>query len=266
MGSGRELRDTFDTAAALYRSARPEYPERLFDDLIAATELGAATRLLEIGCGPGIATVPMARRGYAITAVELGPALAEVARDRLAAFPSVEVITAPFEQWDPGDRRAFDLVYCATAWKWIDPAVRYRRAADLLGAGGHLAVWSAGHAFPPDFDPFFTEIQRVYLDIGEPDLPWPPPLHQADSTAAEMAESGLFDVTLVRPYLWSVTYTADTYLALLNTFSNHIAMQTDKRDHLYGEVRRLLANRADGTLVRHWGATLTIGRRRSTAG
>ena len=43
-------------------------------------------RIVEIGCGAGQATVPLAKRGLALTAVELGAALAARARVRTAGF------------------------------------------------------------------------------------------------------------------------------------------------------------------------------------
>jgi hypothetical protein len=50
----------------------------------------------------------------------------------------------------------------------------------------------------------------------------------------------------------------------LAEFSGHIAMEPWKRDRLYGEIRRRLADRADGRLRRHWGAVLHVARRRSS--
>ncbi len=79
----------------------------------------------------------------------------------------MEVIDGAFESWQPPDSGRFDLVFAATAWHWIDPAVRYRRTWGLLRPGGHLAFWSATHVFPDDGDPFFAEIQDVYDEIGE---------------------------------------------------------------------------------------------------
>jgi hypothetical protein len=58
--------------------------------------------------------------------------------------------------------------------------------------------------------------------------------------------------------VWSVRYDADSYLRLLDTFSNHIVMERAKREHLYSEVRRLLAQRADGRLTRHWQSELAV--------
>jgi hypothetical protein len=48
---------------------------------------------------------------------------------------------------------------------------------------------------------------------------------------------------------------------LLDTFSGHIAMEQWQRDRLYGEIRRRLAERPDGTLRRHWGSVLQVARR-----
>ena len=185
MSHDRRLRTTFDRAASQYQRARPAYPDALYADLCALTGVEPPARLLEVGCGPGKATLPLARMGFRITAVELGDALAAEARRNLAAFPGVSVTTSSFEEREPPPGVLFDLVYAATAWKWVDPEVAYAKAAALLPRGGHLAVWAAGHALPAGFDPFFTEIQKVYDALGEGDgAPWPPPEEQPDPAAA----------------------------------------------------------------------------------
>lgn len=46
-------------------------------------------------------------------------------------------------------------------------------------------------------------------------------------------------------------YTADEYIALLDTFSGHIAMGPAKREHLYREIHRRLAARPDSRLTCH---------------
>ncbi|MEV4000628.1 class I SAM-dependent methyltransferase [Actinomadura sp. NPDC049753] len=264
MSNDHRLRTTFDNAAALYQGARPDYPAELFCDLVAITGVEPPAHLLEVGCGPGKATLPLAQMGFRITAVELGDALAAQARHNLADFPEASVVTSSFEDWEPPTGVRFDLVYAATAWKWVDPEVKYAKAAALLPQSGHLAVWGAGHAFPTGFDPFFTEIQHVYDELGEGDggsWPPPPPEDQPDPTATEFEASGHFAVAATRRYLWTRHYTADQYIALLDTFSGHIAMEPAKREHLYQEIRRRLALRPDRRLTRHWSAVLTIGRR-----
>ena len=134
--------------------------------------------LCEVGCASGKATLPLARRGFAISCVELGGALAAEARRNLAGFGRVRVDrTRTLRVVDARDSRAgtvrddgvggFGLVFAATAWHWIDPAVKYRKAWSLLRPGGHLAFWTATHVFPESGgDPFFAQIQDVYDEIG----------------------------------------------------------------------------------------------------
>src|SRR5580693_4117602 len=50
------LRETFDRVAESYDRVRPEYPEALFDDLVAVTGLVAGDRVVEVGCATGKAT------------------------------------------------------------------------------------------------------------------------------------------------------------------------------------------------------------------
>jgi SAM-dependent methyltransferase len=255
------LASTFDSAAQLYHEARPRYPEQLFEDLIEQAQLDQDAALLEIGCGTGIATLPLAERGFRIVALEPGGELAARASANLSTYPQVEVIPSSFEAWSSDD--TFDLVYAANSWHWLDPRARYEKAASLLESTGSLAFFTADHAFPEDADPFFTEIQRVYEELGEdkPSDTWPPPLpDEVPDDAQEVMDSGFFKDVRVTRYVWEQRYTLDRYLALLNTFSGHIAMQPEKRAHLYSEIRRSIGQREDPTIRRHWLAILHVAR------
>jgi SAM-dependent methyltransferase len=255
------LRRTFENAADLYDAARPSYPDELFDDLVSLAALTPGDRLLEIGCATGKATRPLLERGFSIVCVEMGVQLAERARCTLAGLP-VEIDVEPFETWE-GEAESFDLVYAATAWHWVDPAIRYRKAHGLLRPGGHLAFWSALHAFPEGFDPFFSEIQEVYDAIGEshPGEWPPPPPEEIPDDRTEIEASGLFEDVEVRRYVWETTYTTEEYIALLDTFSGHISMEPAKREHLYREIRRRIGQRPDPRVHRHWYASLHVARR-----
>jgi SAM-dependent methyltransferase len=260
----QRLAATFDAAAERYQRARPEYPSALYERLLAVTGLTPPSRLVEVGCATGKATVPLARRGFRITALEPGRSLVRVARSNLDEF-DVEVIETRFEDYASGDL-AFEMVYAATAWHWIDPGVRYPHAAAILRQGGYLAIWGAYHVIPYDGDPFFDELQEVYDEIGEglpADWVTPRPGQLADD-GEEIEASGLFDVVDVHQYDWETVHDTESYIDLLNTFSGHIAMESWQRDRLYGEIRRRLSARRDGRLRRHWGGVLQIARLRDS--
>jgi len=263
--SDRErLRATFGKAAGSYQQARPEYPAGLLDELVRLAGLRPGDRLLEVGCATGKATLPLARRGFAITCLEIGAELAAAAQRNLAGFPQVDIAVAGFETWQPPPGAAFDLVFAATAWHWTDPATRYQRAWELLRPQGHLAFWSATHLFPAGGDPFFRDLQDVYDEIGEglpPGARWPQPGELPDERA-EIEATGLFEDVAVRHFDWETSYDAEGYIRLLDTFSGHIAMGDWQRDRLYGEIRRRLAERPDGRLRRHWGAVLHVAHKR----
>jgi SAM-dependent methyltransferase len=137
------LRVTFDEDAERYDRARPGYPPAVLDDLAELAGVGPGCRVLEIGCGTGQATVPLAERGCRIVAVELGAGLAAVARRNLARFLLARVVVAAFEDW-PLPPDPFDVVVAATAFHWIDPAVRVAKAAAYLElprtCSGHIAM------------------------------------------------------------------------------------------------------------------------------
>ena len=255
------LRTTFNSAASLYHQARPGYPAELYDELVRLARLRPGDRLLEVGCATGKATIPLARRGFPITCVEIGADLAAEARRNLGGFPQVNIVNGAFETWAP-PQAGFDLVFAATAWHWIDPAVRYRKAWDLLRDGGHLAFWEAAHVFPAGGDPFFRQLQDVYDEIGEglPAGAQFPAAAELPDQRAGIEATGLFTDVAIRRFGWEIEYTADEYIRLLDTFSGHIAMAQWQRDRLYGEIRRRLAERPDGRLSRGWGAVLHVAR------
>jgi SAM-dependent methyltransferase len=254
------LSATFDRAANVYEDARPDYPTQLFEDLVELAGLKPGDRLLEIGCATGKATLPLLRRGFSVVCIERGPNLAAQARERFTGLPA-EVHLGTFETWD-GTRGGFDLVFAATAWHWIDPEVRFLKAHELLRPGGHLAFWSAIHAFPKGFDPFFTEIQEVYDELGEPwQGEWPPPPPEAmPDERDEILASGLFEDVEVRRFVWDARYTAEEYISLLGTFSGHIAMPEEELSRLYREIRERVGQRPDRRVRRHWCSILHVAR------
>jgi SAM-dependent methyltransferase len=256
-----QLRTTFAEVPELYDKARPRYPSEIFDDLVALASLAARSRLLEIGPGTGQATLELAKRGLRVTAVELSEDLATIARRNLSTHPDVEIITADFETWSPTDTD-FDAVVAVTAFHWIDPASRYEKSARLLRPSGSLAVVASRHVLPDGSDPFWVQVQSDYDAVVPTEANRPPPHPDlVGDLGSEIEASGLFRNVASRRYLWDVTYSADEYIDVLNTFSGHRAIPASKRAELFDRIRRRIERQPHRAVTKTLLSTLNVARR-----
>jgi SAM-dependent methyltransferase len=254
----------FDTVAELYDRVRPGYPEAVFDDITELGGLAPGSRVVEVGPGTGQATRSLLRRGWSVTAIEPGPSLAAVAAERFADDPNVSITVSRFEDWTPPTDRRYDAVFSATAWHWIDPAQRYRKAASMLRPAGALAIIETHHVCPPDGDRFFAEIQDVYDEIGEsgpPDGPAPPD-EVGERLTAEIADSGCFETPRTRRHVWSRSYSAEEYIDVLRTYSGHIVMTDRQRDRLFGAIRERIGSRDRPIVEKHYLNIVYVAARR----
>ena len=249
------LRATFDAAAELYDRARPVPPPQVFDDLVELARLEPGARVVEIGCGTGQATLPLAERRLAIVGIELGTSLADVARRRLSAFPDVEIVTSSFEDWDAGDQR-FDAVVAFNSLHWVDPEVRFAKSAALLRDGGALAAVGMRFVEHDAADPLWLSLREDYEAAGVAD-PWPH-IDAIRDRSAEFAETGHFEDVATRRYTWDVPFDAEGYIGLLQTVSWQRVLDEDARAQLFERIRRRLG---DGRIAPTMAAVLYVARR-----
>jgi len=253
----RPLRETFDEVAEVYDRVRPSYPPSLVAEL---TALGR--RVLEVGPGPGKLTVPLARAGCEVTAVELGPALAEVARRNLREFPQVRVEVGDFDTW-PLPPEPYDLMVCATSYHWLDPELRVDRAADALRPGGTLALVTTHHV-AGGTGAFFTEMQRCYERWFPEDTEpgWRlPDEREVTTDTGEFEESPRFGRVAVSRHPQEISYTREQYLDVLRTYSNHRAQPAEKRANLRRCIGDLMDGSYDGRItLRYLHELITVRR------
>lgn len=263
MSKDINLRATFNNEAELYHAVRPRYPEELFDALIKAAQLQDGARLLEIGPGTGQATEPLARRGYKITAIELGTDLAEVARKALGKNKNVKIIAGAFEDVEL-PLESFDLVYAATAFHWIKPEIKFSKPHKLLKENGHLAIVGTNHVSDEKGDEFFFASQPIYKKYkpGEKhDDNFR--LKRTDELKADEVDENLFIPVLFHAFPLVVPYSAKKYAQLLNTYSPTISMESDQRAGFLEEIEKLIEEKFGGSIQKHFAMTLTIAKKKS---
>jgi len=257
-----ELRSGFDDDAEVYQRTRPVCPPELFDDLMRLAHLSPGDRVLEIAPGTGQATVPLAERGLAITAVELGASLAAVARRRLARFPSVDVVTGAFEDWQPTDDAPWRAVIVFSALHWIDPEVRYTKPAALLRPGSAMVVAGCQWARPVVAHPFWTEVQQDYQAVGFRGSPPPPPEEFVPWPFPPSATEAGFDQAASLLYPFQKIYTAEDYLAQLATQSGTKELGPEKAATFLDLVRHRLDAHGWPSLTATFVGYLTVATRR----
>jgi len=252
------LRATFDDSPELYDRARLVAPPEVLDDLVAVARLDEGARLLEIGCGTGQATLPLAERGFEIVAVELGESMADLARQKLAPYPKVRVVTSSFEQWDPaGDR--FDAVVAFNSFHWIDPDVSFAKSAEVLREGGSLAVMGSRFVEHDDADPVWGELQEDYDAVtGQGD--GRVHVNALKDRSAEFTAGGYFESVTLRRYRWDIAFDADGYVAFLGTTSSHIALAEATRDELFARIHHRIS-KGGGSISPTMAAVLNFAER-----
>jgi ubiquinone/menaquinone biosynthesis C-methylase UbiE len=256
------LRGTFDHEALLYEQARPLYPDELFDKLVDVTGLRPGSNLLEIGPGTGQATVPMAKRGFHITGIELGEHLADVARHALSHYPRVKIITGAFEDAELPPH-SFNLVYSATAFHWIQPEVKFIKAHQLLVPEGHLAVIHTNHVSDEHGDAFHHAVQPIY-DHYWPSSKEPFVLPKASELKPPDWDEHLFRAIYFHVFPMSIRYDAQRYIDLLSTYSPTIALPPDKRRMFLDDIKNVIDHQFGGHHTKHFAMSLAIAQASTT--
>lgn len=254
------LKHTFDEVALMYNEVRPRYPEELFHTLIDVAGLEMPCKLLEIGPGTGQATKPLAQKGFDITAVELGDSLTEVAKHELRDYKNVTILTGAFEDVIlPAE--SFDLVYAATAFHWIDSSIKYVKSHNVLKNNGHLAIIHAHHVSDEKGDKFFNTSQPIYDRYGYIDKLKAPKLVKNSEIKPDVFDARLFLLIHFQIFPVIVTYTANSFVKLLNTFSNHLASDKETQRAFYSEIENLINDEFGGTIDKYFTMSLTVGRK-----
>jgi ubiquinone/menaquinone biosynthesis C-methylase UbiE len=129
--------EVFDAVAEAYDRERPSYPPELVEQACSIGGLVPGSQVLEVGCGTGKLTEGLVARGLSVDAVDPGANMIALARRR--AGDAVRFHVGRFEDVELPEA-AFDAVFSATAFHWVDPSVGWAKAARVLKPGGTLAL------------------------------------------------------------------------------------------------------------------------------
>jgi SAM-dependent methyltransferase len=262
----RDLGRLFDEVPDLYDRVRPGYPGELFADLVAITGMGGGSRVLEVGCGTGQATRSLAALGLPVTAIEPGAGMAALAHQRLAAFPHVEVENSTFEEWDDRGRR-FDVVVAASAWHWVDPAIGWCRAHDVLNPGGWMALLGNVVVRRPGEPEVYAQTADLHERFAPGNPGWDhPPLEDevrmTDEGWGLVEDPGsLFGPTITRWYPAVQWFDGAGFADLLRSTSLYRSLDSDVRDPLLDAIAERIRTQMGDRAARRYLSVLRVGQR-----
>jgi len=233
-------RELYSEVATKYSAFRPQYPAVMIDTAIARCNLRPAANVLEIGCGPGTATLPLLQRGLHLTCVEPSSGMLAEARQLCNSFANVTFHQNTFQEFQ-GSCQLLHAVVAATSFQWVADKSSIQKIHGLMHNDSALILlWNLPLEPPPavreEFarktgrpSPFFfggfsvsehrENIRTRILDVVE--------------------SSGLFEEFSHDEHANEAAISINEYLGFLSTLSGFIRMTEFERERFFSEARQV---------------------------
>lgn len=140
--------EKFTGKADVYSSHRPGYPEELYDFLFSELGFAAGTAVADVGAGTGIFSLPLAKRGCRVFAVEPNADMRRKAAADSGNDPRFTPVAGSAEKTALPDRSVARAT-AAQAFHWFDAGAFARECRRILEADG-LVVLAYNHRIADD--------------------------------------------------------------------------------------------------------------------
>lgn len=243
---------TFDTVASTYEKMRPGYVKELYQMLFDYICIDRHSRVVEVGSGAGQATAPILQTGCHLTAVEYGEHFSGLLKEKFREYPHFSVITGKFEE-TAFEENAYDLVFSASAFHWIPEKIGYEKVFSMLKPGGAFARF-ANHPYRDKGNPALSRaIDAAYDEFYYPyyQKKHEPLMEYTEEQArnrALIAEKYGFADCRYALFHRERTFTAQEYVQLLGTYSDHIAIEEKIRERFFQAIEEAI-HRYGGTIT-----------------
>lgn len=223
------LRERFGEVAEEYEEYRFTYPNDLFEDIFHFAHMGK--KALEIGIGTGKATPMFLQNGYEIVAIEPVMNMLEIAK-RKFADKSIEFINSTFEDLEIDEQ--YDLIYAASSFQWINGCNRLGKVYSMLKDGGVFARFKTVNII----DETKHTSNEILIKAYQKYLPdyLPTDKHKKHMSHDEYEQAGFSDFKR-KEYYVEHEFGVDTYLKLINTYTEYLALNYELRNEFEAYIR-----------------------------
>lgn len=210
----------FTGTAWHYARYRPGYPAVFLNDLVQRLGLDGTGRLLDLGCGTGQLTLPLA--AHVTEAVGIDPESEMLAEAKRQAQEQI-VTNVSWIQGDsvdlPGDLGRFTLVTMGRSFHWMDRAQVLAALDEMVDDEGSLVIANDSNLVLPStpWQQAIGDIQRRFLP---PDYqPGPPPAVAAHRTHQQVLANSAFGQVNRQVYKYAWPWNTERVIGYLYSTS-----------------------------------------------
>lgn len=165
MGFKRRAGVDFGKRSADYGEHRPGFPASFYDRLERFAPLAGAAAL-DVGTGPGIVALELARRGASVTGVDISPNQIAVARQRVQRAGLADrcrFLVRPVEDTGLADH-SFDVATAGQCWVWFDEPAAIAELLRVVKPGGIVVV--AHYCYLSAHSPIAAATEKLVLQFN----------------------------------------------------------------------------------------------------
>ena len=243
----------FASAVTQYARYRPGYPAREVDRLADLVGLDRSSTVIDIGCGTGQLTIPLAERAGTVIAVDPLAEMLEAGRARAVAQELTNI------RWLQGDSGAIEslvplgahLATFAASFHWTDRAEVLRSLDRMLGPGAHVVTINddLDAAAEPDWVPAVGRLRDEFL--GTDHTVGTDPWRKSPVSHRQIIEASPFAKVRSWHWEWERRLTVDEAVGLQFTYSYSTPAVFGPRAAEFASRARaaILALHPDGTVI-----------------
>jgi ubiquinone/menaquinone biosynthesis C-methylase UbiE len=225
-----QIRQVWDAIAHRYDKFVTDEDMPFADQVLDRVEVGPGTRFLDVACGSGAVAIPAARRGAAVTGVDLSPTMVDrlIARARAEGLANLAGQVMNAEALDLPDD-TFDVAASQNGVSLLpDLAAGLWEMTRVTKPGGTVTIVAFGPLQKAEFLGFFLRaLQAVVPDTPLPPTdPLPLPMQLANPAVfrQKLTDAGLAHLR-IETTSWDMRFTSGRHFWDVVTASDPIAVQ-----------------------------------------
>uniref|UniRef100_A0A6V2P168 Methyltransferase domain-containing protein n=1 Tax=Ditylum brightwellii TaxID=49249 RepID=A0A6V2P168_9STRA len=241
----------YTDVVTLYHEFRPRYPETLIDNAIRESPMlqkdTSKCKVLEIGCGPGTLTLPLAKRGFDITTLDPGVGMLNKCKEVCSGYQNVIFHQLPFQGFQSDVQ--FDTIFAGTSLHWAisgkDQIEAVKKLHSMLKDDGKLILF---WAYPPEPSEDIRNAAADALGVSKPFYFGSDSQEGHEKSITErvhkpLTDGGCFEVSKTL-HTETITHPSPKdYISFLKTLSPNIIKGKEEAKKYFDTIEQVLVDK-----------------------